>query len=296
MPGSGEVSRATQAALSSGAPSCGQRLSSAKNSPLTWNTTMSRPSTLTTLLPPGGNSVVRATMCRAMESKLVERAGVAVEDFYLLRLAQRRLERKTRIVEIPMRIIRREQQTIDADPFDQRSQVPRLVGFVDRLGGEPEMLPHIFGRTPLEVRDFVAEALEMLVHSPCRRGNPAEAAFDEDDFQAREVLGHAFDHQACELGCHRMRIRLVLLGVVGRPAAAGGRVAAIAADMDAERQVELLRARVDRPVTAAPQRLVGPRADIDLHILADFRATRDLGNGRLGVVLPDQNRGLQPGL
>ena len=59
---SGEVRRAMQAAFSSGAPSCGQRLSSAKNSPLTWNTTMSRPSTPTTLLPPGGMSLVRATM------------------------------------------------------------------------------------------------------------------------------------------------------------------------------------------------------------------------------------------
>src|SRR5713226_5748614 len=162
MPGSGEVSRATHAALSSGAPSCGQRLSSAKNSPLTWNTTMSRPSTSTTLLPPGGISVVRATMCRAIESKLVKRAGVAVEDLGPFRFRQRRLESETRIVEIPMRIIRREQQAIDADPFDQRSQVPRLIGLVDRLRREPEMLPHIFGRTPLEMRDFGAEAFEML--------------------------------------------------------------------------------------------------------------------------------------
>src|SRR5258707_4720520 len=142
-PGSGEVSRATHAALSSGAPSCGQRLSSAKNSPLTWNTTMSRPSTSTTLLPPGGISVVRATMCRAMASKLVQRAGVAIEDLDPLRFRQRRLEGKARIVEIPMRIIRREQQTVDADPVDQRSQVPRLVGLVDRLGGEPEVPAHI---------------------------------------------------------------------------------------------------------------------------------------------------------
>src|SRR5260370_6347249 len=156
-PGSGEVSRATHAALSSGAPACGQRLSSAKNSPLTWNTTMSRPSTSTTLLPPGGISVVRATMCRVMESELVQRAGVAVEDLEALGFAQRRPEGKTRIVEIPMRIIRREQQAIDADPFDQRSQVPGLVRLVDRLGGEPEGLPGIFGRTPLEVRDFVPE-------------------------------------------------------------------------------------------------------------------------------------------
>src|SRR5258705_8073159 len=59
-----------------------------------------------------------------MVSKLVQRASVAVEDLEALGFAQRRPEGKTRIVEIPMRIIRREQQAIDADPFDQRSQVP----------------------------------------------------------------------------------------------------------------------------------------------------------------------------
>ncbi len=65
--------------------------------------------------------------------------------------------------------------------------------------------------------------------------------------------------------------------------------------MDAQRQVSFLRARVDRPVTAPSQRLVGPRTNIDLHILADFCAALDLGNRRLGVVLPDQDSGLEPG-
>src|SRR5258708_35509590 len=160
-------------ALSSGAPSCGQRLSSAKNSPLTWNTTMSRPSTSTTLLPPGGISVVRATICRVMGSTLAQGAGVAAEDPEAFGLRQRRLEGETRIVEIPMRIIRREQQPVDADPVDQGSQMPRLVRLVDRLRREPEMLAHIFGRTPLEVRDLVAEALKVLVHPPHGGGNPA---------------------------------------------------------------------------------------------------------------------------
>src|SRR5471032_1917367 len=177
-------------ALSSGAPSCGQRLSSAKNSPLTWNTTMSRPSTPTTLLPPGGISLVRATMWRVMESKLVKRAGVAAENLDAFGLSQRRLDRKTRIVEIPVRIIRREQQTIDADPVNHRSQMLGVVRLLDRLRGEPEMLADIFGRTPLQVRDFVAEALEMLVHPPCRRRDITEAAFDEHDLEFRKTLGH----------------------------------------------------------------------------------------------------------
>src|SRR5258708_17072036 len=127
---------------------------------------MSRPSTPTTLLPPGGISEVRATMWRAMRLQLVQRAGVAVEDLATLGFAQRRLEGETRIVGIPMRVIRREQHPLDADPFDQRSQMPRFVGLVDRLRGEPEMLLDIFRWPPLEVRDLAAKALEMLVHAP----------------------------------------------------------------------------------------------------------------------------------
>ncbi len=93
-----------------------------------------------------------------------------------------------------------------------------------------------------------------------------------------------------------MRVRLMLLAIIGRPAAAGRRVPAIAADVNAERQAEFLRAFVDRPVAAAPQRLVGARADVDLDIAAGFGAALDLGDRELRVVLPGQDRGLQPGI
>src|SRR3954453_17623179 len=64
--------------------------------------------------------------------------------------------------------------------------------------------------------------------------------------------------------------------------------------MNAERQPELLRLFIDRPVTMAAERLVGARRDIDLHIAAGLRTTLDFGDGGCGVVLPDQDRGLQP--
>src|SRR3954470_19206942 len=107
-----------------------------------------------------------------------------------------------------------------------------------------------------------------------------------------------------------MRIRLVLLGVKRRPAAAGRCVAAIAAAMDAERQIQFLGLFIDWPVAMAAERLVGAgggiylpmaaerlvgaRRDIDLHIAAGFRTTFDFGDGGCGVVLPDQDRGFQP--
>src|SRR5438270_612397 len=79
-------------------------------------------------------------------------------------------------------------QAVDADPFDHRTEVPRIVRLVDRLGGEPEMLADIFGRLALQMRHLAAKTLEMLVHPPRRRSNPAEAAFDEHDLQLRKAL------------------------------------------------------------------------------------------------------------
>src|SRR5947209_3879663 len=231
-----------------------------------------------------------------MESELVNRARVAVKDFRPFGFAQWCPESEPRIVEIPVRIIRGEQQAIDTDPFDQRTQMPCLIRLVDWLGSEPEVLSNIFGRTPLEMRHLAAEALEMLVHPPHRRGDPTETALDEHDLQPREALRYAFDHEARERRRHRMRIRLMLLGVVRRPAAAGWCVTAITADMNAERQSELLGTSVNRPIAMAPERLVGARGHIDLNVLADFGAALDLGDRRLGVVLADQYRGFQPRL
>src|SRR4051794_35764354 len=79
-------------------------------------------------------------------SQLVDRTRVGVEDFCALGLGQRRLEGEARIVKIPVRIVRREQEPVDADPFDHRAQMFCVVRLVDRLRGEPEMLADIFGR------------------------------------------------------------------------------------------------------------------------------------------------------
>src|SRR5712691_4767871 len=174
--------------------------------------------------------------------------------------------------------------------------MPGLVGFVDRLGREPELLTDIFGRAALQMRHLAAEAVEMAVHPPHRRRDPAETALDEDDLELRETLGDAFDHEARKLRRHGVRVRLMLLAIIGRPAAAGRRVAAIAADMNAERQAQVLRALVDRPVAPAAERLIGTRRDVDLHILAGLGTAVDLGDRQYRVVLPRQYRSLQPRL
>src|SRR3954469_8085081 len=107
-----------------------------------------------------------------ISSELVKRAGVAAEYLAALGLRQRRLERKARIVKIPVRIVRREQQAVDADPFDQRAQIPCLGRLVDCLRGEPETLLDVFRGPPLQMRDLVAEPFKMLVHPPRGGGDP----------------------------------------------------------------------------------------------------------------------------
>ena len=168
-----------------------------------------------------------------------------------------------------------------------------LVRLVDRLGREPEMLLHIFRRTALEMRHLAAERLEVPVHAPGSRRDPAEAALDEHDLQFRKAFRNAFEHEARELRRHGVGVALVFLGIIRRPAATGRCVTAIAADVNAERQAEFLGARIDRPVAAPSQRLVGARADIDLHMAADLGAAFDFGDRQLRVVLAGEDRGLQ---
>src|SRR3954468_14142957 len=143
------------------------------------------------------------------------------------------------------------------------------------------------------MRHLAAEALEMLVHPPHRGRDPTEAALDEDELQFWKALRHALDHEAGKLRRNRVRVGLVLLDIIGRPAATGRRMPAIAADMDAERQAQRLGTFVDWPIAAAAERLVGARRDVDLDVLADFRAAFDLGNGEINAVLADQDRSFQ---
>ena len=95
--------------------------------------------------------------------------------------------------------------------------------------------------------------MPLLVQPPGERRQPAEAALDHHDLQLREALEHAFQDQA---GHHRLaggRMAGHLLDVVGRPAGSRDGIAAIAEDMDADRQAVPRRGLVDRPVAAAAE-------------------------------------------
>src|SRR5262245_5076320 len=259
--------------------------------------TISRPATVTTLRLPAAISEVVATTWRAIASpKLVDRPRIGVEDLGTFAVRQRRLEGKARVIVVPVRVVGGEQQPIDPNPLDHGAQVRTVLGLLDGLRGKPETLAHVLRWWPLQVWHLVPEALPVLVHAPRDGGYPAKAALDKHELQARKALGHALDDQACELGGNGVGVRMVLFVVVGGPAACGWRVATIAADVDAERQVGCLRRGVDRPIATAPQRLIGARGNVDLDVPAGSRAALNFRHRRLGVVLADHDRGLEAGL
>ena len=86
----------------------------------------------------------------------------------------------------------------------------------------------------LQVRNLLAEALPLRVQAPAERRHPGEAALDQHDAQVGEALEHTLHHQARYQGLHGLHVGVVLLHVVGGPAAAGGGMPALAADVDGD--------------------------------------------------------------
>src|SRR5271166_4702451 len=179
-PGRSAVNLPSTNPMHNGAPSCGQRLISAKNSPCTLNTPMERPATSTILLVPGAISLTGATTCRAIPSlQAVERQSVLAEYHPLVLLGQRRLEGVTRIVLVPVRIVGREHDAVPTDPLTRRQQILGPLRLLDRLRRHPDVGADVFRRQPFQMRHFLAQPLVVLVEPPCQRGQPGEAAFHQ---------------------------------------------------------------------------------------------------------------------
>ena len=101
------------------------------------------------------------------------------------------------------------------------------------------------------MRQAGTHALPVAVEAMAEARNPAEAAFDEDEFQLREMLEHAFHDQAGHLRLAGGGVLGHLLDVERRPAGIADGAAAIAEDVHADRQARLAGRFVDRPVAAA---------------------------------------------
>ena len=135
----------------------------------------------------------------------------------------------------------------------------------------------------------------MLVHAPAERRRPGVAGLEDHDFQFGEFLEHALHDHADH---DRLQVRhegVVLLHVIGRPAAAGRRVPAIDVGlMQAEWQTRTLRGSVDRPIAAASERLARARRHDHLRKRTIVRAQLDLGDRGLGILLRHHDAGAQP--
>src|SRR5438552_10150150 len=86
------------------------------------------------------------------------------------------------------------------------------------------------------------------------------------------------------------------LDIEARPAGRGERIAAEAEGMNADRQADLLRRLVDRPVAALAEWLDGTAEQQHLHEVRIARALADFGGGGRAVLIGDDDRALQTGI
>ena len=206
----------------------------------------------------------------------VDRLGVGGEDLAAALGREAGGEGAEGVVEVPVRVVGGEQETIPADQLHHVEEVPRLGGLLDRLGGDPDVLADVLRRLALEVGDLAAHALEQPVEAPGQRRQPREAALDEHHLELREALEHALDDEARDHGLARGGMPGALLHVVGRPAGAGVGMAAGAEHVQRHGQPVPLGRLVDRPVAAVARGLRAARQHEDLRVGRIGRAALDL--------------------
>ena len=105
---------------------------------------------------------------------------------------------------------------------------------------------------------------------------------------------HALDDQAGQLGLERLRLRDVILDVIGAPAHRSRRVMIIAAGMDADRQAEPFGRGINRPVGALAERHVAHHQHQHLDEALVGGAALDLGDRFLDALHRDHDRAAQP--
>src|ERR1700744_6042700 len=120
-----------------------------------------------------------------------------IPEYRLLpRLGHLDRQRGARIIKIPVRIIRCEQDPVPTDPVKRLGQLAPGLRFLDRLGREPDIRLDILGRCALRMRDLLFQLLPLAVQPPGQGCGPAQAPFDEHDLQIRHTLEHAFQDHA----------------------------------------------------------------------------------------------------
>ena len=197
----------------------------------------------------------------------------------------------------PRPIVDKGHQAIPADPSDDVGEMLRVVGLLDRLRGEPEVLAHVVRQRALHVR----VSLRMRSHA-CPSASPTRAPRQKPPsiittLRAGKRSEHARENEAHHGGLHVCGRGVVLLHVVGRPARAGrGVTAAEALDVQGDRQIAARGRFIDRPIAGMAERVARSRRHDHLHEGAIGGAAFDLGGGEGGVLLrydesPARSRG-----
>src|ERR1700683_2257723 len=108
--------------------------------------------------------------------KSIKGARVAGIDPLAALLAQVLRHGDEWIVEIPVRVVGREQDAVEADRLHNLDEMGRIVRPLHRLGRHPEMLAQILRRWPFDLRQARTHALPIAIEAMTEGGNPAKAA------------------------------------------------------------------------------------------------------------------------
>ncbi len=165
---------------------------------------------------------------------------------------------------------------------------------VDRLQRETDIAAHNLERRAVDPRRLHADTAPELVQPPEIGRQPGEAAFQHHHLQLRMPCEHALDDQAGELGLERLRLRDIVLDVIGSPADRGGRVVIGGTGMNADRQAQPFGRGVDRPVGTLAEWDVAHHEHQHLYEAAIARAALDLGDRFFHALRRDHDRAPQP--
>ena len=191
-----------------------------------------------------------------------------------------------------MRVVGGEHDPVGhAGELERLDEVLGVVGLLDRLGREPEVLAEELRRLALEVGHVVAHGRPRGIHGPHERARPGDAGLDEDDLQVAEARVDALGEHAGGHRGHPVGVLDVLLEVVRRPAHAA--VLLEAPGVDDERRPRFGGGGVDRPVLAVAQWVLGRRGQQDLDEAPVAGVALDLGHCQLRRLERDVDRAVQ---
>src|SRR5438132_918004 len=144
--------------------------------------------------------------------------------------------------------------------------------------------------------DLVAQLAPGRVQSPGEWRYPGKSALDQHNLQRRKLLKDALADQTDHLGLKRGGHSGVVFDVHRWPADPSDGMAALAAKMDADRQVMSNCRGVHRPVFAAAHGLAGSNAQHHLHKARMIAASLDLGGCQVRRFVGHDQAAAQPWL